>query len=140
MYKIIGISVLSFLFVACSNAQEEVGTKEKEVTGTVENDDQQTSIVSLVSVSEFKELMKNESAQLLDVRTPEEYSAGKIGDATNINFFDQDFKSQIATLDKTRPVLVYCASGRRSAQAVSMMKSMGFSEIHELKGGYNGWN
>lgn len=140
MYKILGISMLSLLFVACSNAQEEEVTKENEVNETVQNGTSQKTVVSLVAPAAFKELMKDESVQLVDVRTPEEYAKGKIGNATNLNYFDQDFQSQLSTLDKTKPVLVYCASGRRSANAVSLMKEMGFTEIHELKGGYNAWN
>jgi rhodanese-related sulfurtransferase len=57
----------------------------------------------------------------------------------NINVHDADFSAQLAKLDKDKPVLVYCAAGSRSARAVSIMKEMGFSEIHELKGGYNAW-
>lgn len=130
MYKILGIFVLSLMVVACSNAQEGEG---------VESGKQEKAVITLVPADKFKELMKDEEAQLLDVRTPEEYSRGKIGDAVNMNFFDADFKEQVATLDKSKPVLIYCAAGGRSAKAVSIMEGMGFEEIHELKGGYGNW-
>lgn len=130
MYKILGIFILSLTMVACSNAQEG---------GNVESSNQTKAVVTLVPADKFKELMNNEDAQILDVRTPEEYGRGKIGDAVNMNFFDADFKEQVATLDKSKPVLIYCAAGGRSAKAVSIMKDMGFKEIHELKGGYGAW-
>ena len=130
MYRILGIFVLSLMVVACSNAQEGEG---------VESGKQEKAVITLVPADKFKELMKDEEAQLLDVRTPEEYSRGKIGDAVNMNFFDADFKEQVATLDKSKPVLIYCAAGGRSAKVVSIMEGMGFKEIHELKGGYGNW-
>jgi len=127
MKKIFGFLLMTALIVSCSNAQEEV---------TTTSDGQ---IIALVDKEEFKELMKDENAQLLDVRTPGEVIHGKIEDAMNINVHDGNFKEQLGALDKSKPVLVYCAAGSRSAKAVAIMKDMGFKEIHELKGGYNGW-
>lgn len=123
---------MTALIVSCSNAQEE---KPQET----QQESAQDQRVTLVDKTAFKELMNNEAAQLVDVRTPREVANGKIGNAKNINFHDSDFRDQIAQLDKDKPVLVYCAAGGRSSKAVSMMKEMGFQEIHELKGGYNAW-
>lgn len=136
MHKTLGIIALSLMVVACSNAQEDGSSNAAQSANT---EIQDGPIVTLVDAAKFKELMNNESAQLVDVRTPAEYSQGKIGDAVNINFLGSDFKNQIATLDKSQPVLIYCASGGRSARAVAVMKDMGFQEIHELAGGYNAW-
>ncbi|MDB2657291.1 rhodanese-like domain-containing protein [Crocinitomicaceae bacterium] len=127
--KIFGLFLMSTLFLSCSNAQEEVSS----------NKNSSEPIVSLVDKSDFKKLMEKEGAQLLDVRTPREVANGKIGEAIEMNFHDSDFKSQLASLDKEKPVLVYCAAGGRSAKAVQMMKTMGFIEIHELRGGYSAW-
>ncbi len=129
MQKLVGIFILSLFVTACSNAQEQ-GEKTENT---------QQTVVTLDTADKFKELMNNESAQLIDVRTPEEFAQGKIGNATNMNFFDANFKEQVATLDTSKPVLVYCASGGRSAKAVAILQSLGFTEIHELKGGYNAW-
>lgn len=129
MKKIFGLLFMTAVMMSCSNAQEEVNTENVN--------DEQT--ITLVGKAEFQQLMKNDEAQLVDVRTPGEVSRGKIGDAVNINVHDADFKTQLSKLDKNKPVLVYCAAGSRSAKAVSIMKGMGFSEIHELKGGYNAW-
>ena len=129
--KIFGILLMTTLFLSCSSAQEETSN------GTNQTDE--GAIVTLVDNSEFKKLMKKEGAQLVDVRTPGEIANGKIADAKEMNINDANFKENLNSLDKEKPVLVYCASGRRSARAVSMMKSMGFKEIHELRGGYNAW-
>lgn len=123
----------TLLIVGCTNAQEETTSSTSEVTSQV------STKVTRVGKADFQKLMENSEAQLIDVRSPREVSQGKIGDAQMINFFDADFKQQINALDKTKPVLIYCASGNRSGKAVNMMKGMGFSEIHELAGGYGAW-
>ena len=100
---------------------------------------QKSPIFKVVSASEFKTLMQKKGIQLIDVRTPQEFANGKIGNATNIDFFGASFKSELTKLDKTKPVLIYCQSGNRSGQAVNMMKSMGFKEVYDLKGGWGAW-
>ena len=80
--------------------------------------------------------------QLVDVRTPQEYSSGHLTDAININFQDEDFKDQISKLDKTKPTFVYCAAGvegGRSNTTSKMLKELGFDEIYELEGGITNW-
>ena len=79
--------------------------------------------------------LKNEI--VLDVRAPKELAQGKIENAININFFDETFDAQIAKLDKTKPVMVYCAGGFRSAEAAKKLQSLGFKEIYDLEGGFD---
>jgi rhodanese-related sulfurtransferase len=78
-------------------------------------------------------------APLLDVRTPEEFSGGHIPNATNITWNSGHFLFDISTLDKTKPVFIYCLSGGRSAAAAHQMRSEGFSEVYELDGGLMKW-
>ena len=59
--------------------------------------------------------------------------------AENINFKSKDFLSQISKLDKSKPVLLYCSAGGRSAKASIIFDSLGFKEIYDLKGGYLSW-
>lgn len=74
-------------------------------------------------------------AVLVDVRTPGEFSSGHIDGAININLEDSSFVSEIQKLDTSKTYFVYCRSGNRSQQAVSVMKSNGIENIYELKGG-----
>lgn len=76
---------------------------------------------------------------ILDVRTDEEYAQGKIKSATQIDYYQRDFKTEVAKLDKTKPVFVYCASGVRSNSAAKILRQQGFTEIYDLKGGLNAW-
>ncbi len=128
------------LFVSCSEAQHSNTTNEMKSTETsTASPQEKTVITKVLPANEFQALIGKEGYQLVDVRTPQEYNAGKIGDAKNINFFDPDFKTQIAELDMTKPVLIYCASGNRSGKATLIMKEMGFTEIYDLRGGYGSW-
>jgi rhodanese-related sulfurtransferase len=57
-----------------------------------------------------------------------------------MNVHSPDFESQLNTLDRNRPVLVYCRSGVRSQTAVAVLKRLGFQHIVELQGGITRWN
>jgi rhodanese-related sulfurtransferase len=75
------------------------------------------------------------NAQLLDVRTPQEWEAGKIASSNCINVNDATFKQQIEKLDKNKPVFVYCAVGGRSSKAAPILQQAGFKYIYNLTGG-----
>lgn len=89
-----------------------------------------------ISCEEAKQLVKNQNAQLVDVRTPEEYAAAKIEQAINLPL--QQLDSLASQLDKSRPVVVFCRSGQRSQMAMQMLMSMGFSDVHNM-GPYMSW-
>ncbi|NUM50124.1 MAG: redoxin domain-containing protein [Flavobacteriales bacterium] len=112
----------ALLLVACSNGQTP-GTNNTNL-----------------SASEFSEKLKQEkNAQLIDVRTPEEFNEGFIAEALNINWNSNSFDNDIQILDKSKPVFVYCFSGARSASAASYMRKNGFKEVYELNGGILKW-
>ena len=85
-----------------------------------------------------KALQQNPSALLIDVRTPGEFGGGHLPKAQNLDFRSADFAEKVKNLDKSKPVLVYCLSGGRSAQAAELMRKEGF-QVTELKGGYLKW-
>lgn len=78
-------------------------------------------------------------AQVLDVRTPEEFNQGHLKDAMLANWKEkEEFVRRIEALDKTKPVYVYCLSGGRSTAAAEFLNEQGF-KVTELKGGINAW-
>ncbi|HJE51174.1 MAG TPA: rhodanese-like domain-containing protein [Tessaracoccus flavescens] len=91
-----------------------------------------------LDAEQFKARAEEASAVLLDVRTPEEFAAGHIPGAININV-EGDFASGIASLDKSAPYAVYCRSGNRSAAAMKLMDEAGFEETFHLVGGIGAW-
>ena len=90
-------------------------------------------------VATFKKTIQSKKVQLVDVRTPAEFSAGSIQGAQNMDVKNPEFKTMAAKLDKKRPVAVYCLSGIRSARAANQLKEMGFKKIYNLDGGYTAW-
>ena len=59
----------------------------------------------------FKKTIQSKKVQLLDVRTPAEFSAGNITGAKNMDVKNDEFKTMASKLDKKHPVAVYCRSG-----------------------------
>lgn len=68
-----------------------------------------------LSVDEFEEALAGDpSAQLVDVRTPEEYAEGHLALSVNIDWFDKGFADKaISQLDKSGPVLVFAVCRHR---------------------------
>jgi rhodanese-related sulfurtransferase len=93
-----------------------------------------------VQHKKFERMMRNKNTVVLDVRTPEEYKSGYLGNAVNYNVMDSlAFLNKISAFDKNKKILLYCKSGRRSGKALVMMKDMGFNKVHHLKGGITEW-
>jgi len=95
--------------------------------------------IELVTPEEMQELSELDDVQVVDVRTPEEYKEGHIANSQNINYFSDDFDREIRQLDKSKPVIVYCKSGKRSGKCVDKMKEAGFVKIYDLDGGIAKW-
>lgn len=74
---------------------------------------------------------------LVDVRTPQEYNAGHLENAQNMNWFDADFANKFSAIDKDRTIYVYCKVGGRSAKAQEKLLSMGYNNVINLEGGYD---
>ena len=81
-----------------------------------------------VTKTNYAQLVK-EGAIILDVRSKGEYAGGHINGSINISV-DQLASNLHNFKDKTKPVITCCASGMRSASAKSILKSNGFTEVH----------
>ncbi len=128
---------LSMTIMSCSNDSEQT---LKTKTIVEDNNPPQTKIINEdVGVSLFSKLVNHKGGQILDVRTPEEWAEGTIKGAIKINYYDDDFQSQLSKLDKNKPVYVYCKSGGRSGKAAKQMEKMGFITIYNLDGGISAW-
>ncbi len=93
-----------------------------------------------VEVAQFKEAIKNPNIKLVDVRTAEEYAAGHIEGALNLDVWDSLFvQNAVAALPAGCEVAVYCKSGKRSAEAAEKLEAQGYDVIN-LDGGFLAWN
>src|ERR1041384_1776217 len=93
-----------------------------------------------ISIADADKLLKeNKAVVVLDVRTADEYKAGHIPGAKNVDFYQPDFKAKLAGLDRDQTYLVHCKSGGRSAKTEALMKDLKFKSILHLNDGFSKW-
>lgn len=91
--------------------------------------------VDTVSPQDFLVKAAEPGVVVIDVRTPDEYAAGHVEGAFNLDVEAPTFSSVISELDKGATFVVYCHSGRRSGAATDAMAEAGFTSIYNLEGG-----
>ena len=117
MKPLIFLISASFLFINCTEVQE----------------------VNTITTLELKKLLSKDKIQLIDVRTQREIKQGSIETALFIDFFDKEFLIKVSrTVNKRRPVYLYCRSGNRSGKATNILLEKGF-EVYNVIGGYTKW-
>jgi rhodanese-related sulfurtransferase len=88
------------------------------------------------SPAQVAAILAEGGVQLIDVRTPEEHAAGRI-DGDRLIELD-DLAAQAESIDRDRPVIVYCRSGGRSAMAAKALDQAGY-DAHNMLGGLQDW-
>lgn len=87
-----------------------------------------------------KQLADDDSAVIIDVRTPHEIAEGYIPNALHMNIQDAgSFMQKAQELDKSKNYFVYCRVGGRSKQACMILDSIGFENTFNLMGGFENW-
>lgn len=81
----------------------------------------------------------DDSAIILDVRTPAEYVEGHISNSVLIDIYNPTFQNKILELDKSKNYYIYCRSGNRSYHAGVFMLSEGFNFVSHLEDGIISW-
>jgi rhodanese-related sulfurtransferase len=94
--------------------------------------------VPKLTVEEFDKKRTEKDTVVLDVRTPEEFKAGHVPGAVNLDIGDKDFDKKVEKLDKDKTYIVHCARGGRSARAAAKMKS-NFANLYDFSGGMTAW-
>ena len=94
-----------------------------------------------ISVQDAAALLQNppQGLVILDVRTPAEFREGHLPGAVNMDYFGGPFETQIQSLPKTAPVLLYCRTGNRSASAYDAMTKAGVGNILHMHEGITKW-
>ncbi len=110
---------IAILLISCSNTNSQI----------IEN----------LDASKFETLIKMQDGIILDVRTSQEFYSGHISEATNLDYYKDDFKEKLNIMRKDVPIYVYCRSGGRSTKAAVYMENLGFSKVYNLNGGIGAW-
>lgn len=97
------------------------------------------SAIQTVDAATFATQTQTAGVTVIDVRTPDEFAAGHIANAINIDVEGDSFLDGIDALDKAKTYAVYCHSGRRSMIAANTMVDAGFTSIYNLDGGISAW-
>ena len=94
-----------------------------------------SAVVEKISAQEAHDVMTSDKTVVLDVRTPEEYAAGHIVNARLLPLDTIDAETAAAVApDKDEPVLVYCRSGVRSAEAARLLSQLGYRQVYDFGG------
>jgi rhodanese-related sulfurtransferase len=92
-----------------------------------------------VGCAEATMLVNRQDAVLLDVREAKEFEGGRLPRAVHIPLSQlKDRTGELAKL-VAKPVVVYCATGRRSSMATGVLAKAGFESIYNLSGGIEAW-
>ena len=94
-----------------------------------------TAAKTKISTAKLTRLI-NDGATVLDLRSPEDFHHGHIAGATNVPL--ESLSTKIASLNKNKPVAVYCAQGVSSNKAIKQLQKAGI-EATQLTGGFAGW-
>ena len=89
-----------------------------------------------ITPQQAEELVREQDAQLIDVREDQEWDAGRIGGARHLVL--GEVAAQASTIDQQRPVVFYCRVGARSAMAADAFRRGGY-EAYSLAGGLEAW-
>ena len=90
-----------------------------------------------VTPEQTQTALADDSAQVIDVREPYEWEAGRIDGALHIEL--QQLAASAAKIDTDRPVIFYCLSGSRSAMAAQAFRGVGI-DAYSMAGGMQRWS
>ena len=148
MPKMINKAVPANLYCGIGEEEAQQMASLSLPTDSAENrTDAQTNLdyakqqIKTVDIKTAQSIIAERDPIILDVREKNEYNLGHIENAINLPHGDILSKVEIvlASRDKSEQVIIYCASGSRSALAALMMKELGYSNIVSLTGGYVKW-
>ena len=114
------------------------GVLDESVSAFLARPDQVVRSSRLTANELADRLARLDAVQVLDVRNPAELSAGALAGAHSAPL--PRLTAELERLDPTRPTVVYCASGYRSAIAASVLAARGFDDVSDLLGGYEAWS
>jgi adenylyltransferase/sulfurtransferase len=112
----------------------------EEFCGSVSNEAQEAAAGSTITAPELRDLLDaGKDVFLVDVREPAEYEIVKIPGSVLIPNREILTGEALSRLPQDRPVVLYCRTGVRSAEALAAVKAAGFSDAVHVQGGVTAW-
>jgi len=97
------------------------------------------SEIEEISARDLKDWLSEEEVKVIDVRERDEFVQGHLPNAVFIPRGYLELQIEQQQPDRSKPVVLYCAGGVRSALAARNLKEMGYEHVYSLIGGFNGW-
>ena len=112
-------------------------------TASAHNPEKKSAAVIHLDAGQASKIMsapdKQKRPTIIDIRTLGEFKAGHLESAVHIDFLKEDFSDAIQKLKRDKAYLVHCQSGGRSSNSLELWKTLGFTKIYHLDGGFLAW-
>ena len=131
----LGAAVLTLGLAACGGSDNPVSVTDGPTASAA------PSSGSSLEPADFAAAVKVAGTTIIDVRTPEEFAAGHLKGAVNMDVENPaQFQAQVAELDPTQTYALYCHTGNRSGVAKDYLTGAGFTSVYDLAGGIEAWS
>ncbi|MDB2039331.1 rhodanese-like domain-containing protein [Clostridium perfringens] len=138
---LLSLTLTASLFVGCGNNNTENKDANTQTSSESSSETQSEAVSKDISIDESKKLINyGEVTLILDVRNEDEFAEGHLKNAIQIPV--KELKENLSDIEKFKDelVLVYCRSGKRSAEAVDILKENGFKNLVHMKDGISKWD
>ena len=130
------LALFSLTMAHTSSAQQETKPAPAESKDGVKHVDAAGALKLLQAAAAGD---KAAAPVIIDVRTADEFKAGHLKGAVNIDFLDASFAEKVAKLDPKKTYLVHCQAGGRSTKSLDGFKAAGIKSLIHMDGGYGAW-
>src|SRR5271157_4518435 len=129
------VLLIVLLITGCSQAITQTTSKPMTTTTT-------SNVPTITAPNAYNLIQQNignPNFIILDVRTADEFNAGHIAGAINIDYESAQFSANVSLLDKNKQYLIYCETGVRGAAATQIMIGLGFKNVQNIASGITAW-
>ncbi len=138
---LLSLTLTANLFIGCGSNNAESKDANTQTNSESSSEIQSEEVSRDISIDESKKLInQGEVTLILDVRDADEFAKGHLKNAIQIPV--KELKENLNDIEKFKDelVLVYCRSGKKSAEAINILKENGFKNLVHMKDGISKWD
>ena len=138
---LLSLTLTASLFIGCGRNNTESKDANTQTSSESSSKIQSEEVSRDISIDESKKLInQGEVTLILDVRDADEFAKGHLKNAIQIPV--KELKENLNDIEKFKDelVLVYCRSGKKSAEAINILKENGFKNLVHMKDGISKWD